>query len=186
MGLTNESREPGGVRVGSGMPISAVVSAGNLDTHYYRLGHGLPVVVLDIRAVVAARRIPGDLLELSRSCRVIVPDLHRVVAVEPPIGPVATSFATWLGGFVEGLGLDSVRFLVSWLLEEQLLGLLPRLSGRVDRVAIIGGAVAEPPATKCTGVSSVVIWRAGTGRPWPEIHEFLLAKDGSTPIPTAG
>ena len=122
---------------------AATVSAGNVDTPYHRLGSGPPVVALGIWADLDAQAIPQGLLVLSASCRIVVPDLDRVVTTALPVGPVAATFVAWLGGFLDGLGLASSSVIATWTLEEQLMGAVDSLSGRIDRIVTVGGPAAR-------------------------------------------
>lgn len=156
---------------------AAMVSAGNVDTPYHRLGHGPPAVALGLWANLDSRAIPQDLLALAASCRIIVPDLDRVAATALPVGPVATSFTDWLGGFLDGLGLASASLIASWVLEEQLMAAVASLSGRIDRIVIVGGAVAWPRVTPYTATAPVLIWRAGNGASWADVGRFLAGQE---------
>lgn len=175
---TSETRMTGREPVQAGIALTAaIVSAGNVDTPYHRLGHGPPVVVLGLWSNLDARAIPLDLLTLGASCRIIVPDLERVGPTASPVGPVAASFGGWLSGFLDGLGLASATMIASWVMEEQLIDVLGSLSGRIDRIVIVGGAVARPRVTPYTGTAPVLIWRAGNGPSWADVGRFLAGQE---------
>lgn len=174
----SETRPMGGEPAKAGVTLTAaIVSAGNIDTPYHRLGHGPPAVALGLWADLDARAIPQDLLALSAGCRIMVPDLDRVAATALPVGPTATCFRDWLGGFLDGLGLASASLIASWVLEEQLMAAVASLSGRIDRVVIVGGAVARPRVTPPTATAPVLIWRAGNGPAWADVGRFLAGQE---------
>jgi len=156
---------------------AAMVSAGNVDTPYHRLGHGPPAVALGLWANLDSRAIPQDLLALAASCRIIVPDLDRVAATALPVGPVATSFTDWLGGFLDGLGLASASLIASWVLEEQLLGAVTSLSGRIDRIVLVGGTAARSGVTPPPGPVAIPIRQAGSTPSWADIGRFLSGQE---------
>ena len=181
---TSETRLTGSEPVQAGITLTAaIVSAGNVDTPYHRLGHGRPVVVLGLWSDLDPRAIPTDLLTLGTRCRIVVPDLERVVATASPVGPVKASFGGWLCGFLDGLGLASATMIASWVLEEQLLHDLGDLSGRIDRIVIVGGAVSRPRITPPTATAPVLIWRAGSRPSWDDVGRFLAAQEPSIGAP---
>ena len=159
------------------MLTTAIVSAGNLDTPYHRLGHGPPAVALGLWADLDARAIPADLLILGTSCRIIVPNLERVAATALPVGTMATSFSDWLEAFLDGLGLTSASLIASWVLEEQLTGAVASLSDRIDRIVIVGGAAARSSVTLPPVPFPLPIRRAGTESSWADLGRFLSGQE---------
>lgn len=156
---------------------SAIVSAGNVDTPYRRLGHGPPAVALGLWPDLDARAVPQELRVLAASCRIIVPDLDRVAATALPVGPPAASFTDWLGGFLDGLGLASASLIASWVLEEQLSGAVASLSGRIERIVIVGGAAVRSGVTPAAGAFPLPIRRAGSEPSWADIGRFLSGRE---------
>jgi len=170
----SETRPMGGEPAKTEVTLTAaIVSAGNIDTPYHRLGHGPPVVALGLWADLDARAIPQDLRALSTGCRIMVPDLDRVAATALPVGPTATCFRDWLCGFLDGLGLASASLIASWVLEEQLTGAVASLSGRIDRIVIVGGTAARPGVAPSPGPFPLPVRRAGSEPSWADIGRFL-------------
>lgn len=170
----SEDRPMAGGPAKAGVTLTAaIVSAGNVDTPYHRLGHGPTVVALGLWGDLDARAIPQELRVLGASCRIFVPDLGRVAATALPVGPMATSFTDWLGGFLDGLGLASASLIASWVLEEQLMGAVASLSGRIDRIVIVGGAAARSGVAPSPGPFPLPVRRAGSDPSWADIGRFL-------------
>jgi pimeloyl-ACP methyl ester carboxylesterase len=110
--------------------VRAEVRAGDRVTRYFRAGAGR--VVLLLRPAAATTAWSAAAAELAARCRVIVPDI-----------PESPDFTSWLGDFLDGLGLESVTILADPALGEAAREFATR---EPDRVRLL----AEVPSTQVT------------------------------------
>ena len=92
----------------AGTPARATVCAGGVDTEYVRAGRGDAVLLL-----------AGDVDTLEMQQRIDVLARHFLVIAASP--PVNAEFNSWLGGFLDGLGLMRASVLVDASLTHLLM-----------------------------------------------------------------
>jgi pimeloyl-ACP methyl ester carboxylesterase len=117
----------------AGMPARALVCAGAVETEYLRAGCGAPVLLLlHGRATDWWNEDPAP--ESARRAFELLSARYRVIA---PTIPAGVGFATWLGDFLDGLGVDrpSVVAEPGLALAAQLFAI--EQPGRVHCVAVL-------------------------------------------------
>jgi hypothetical protein len=151
----------------------ATVCCGSVETEYRRAGRGDAVVALVARDWSAA---PTLFPALARDFRLIVPELDPVaVCRERP------TFAAWLTGFLDGLGISNVTLLADEQFGAAALGATLAEPVRVGRLVVVLDSTASddsPPATDgvlCgTGTRLLVTWMRPGGDSACEVAAALL------------
>jgi pimeloyl-ACP methyl ester carboxylesterase len=119
----------------------AQVLAADHLTRYTRTGTGNPVLLLDIGACSAdtagedGARWPELLERIAMSHRLIVPEI-----------PIATPrFASWLRGFIDGLGLAPIRLVAAGAVCVSALEFVLSDPDRVERLLLVPAGSSEEP-----------------------------------------
>lgn len=161
--------------------VRATVFDGVTDTPYHRAGRGAPVVVLAADDPGIANAL---LATLARQFRIIAPDIPTRRSSAPSTHP---SFPTWLRGFLDGLGLARVALVAEAHFGAAALAFALLEPERVDRLAVIFDAAAEPTphdaiadSLRRAGTPVLVSWLAAreAGEWSAEIARFLTAAPG--------
>lgn len=109
----------------------ATVTVGAIETSYQRAGTGRPLVLL-----VPPPPDVTVLTPLLARWRVIVPESTSVLAL--PGAPGSTPFATWLRGFLDGLGLQRACVVADASVAVALATVRAQQPELIDHVEIIG------------------------------------------------
>jgi len=119
-----------------GAPALASVTAGGVDTEYLRCGRGPALVLLTER---------GD----GAWTGGVVQELSRDFLVLAPRRPPGVTFADWLAGFLDGLGITRATIVAEGSELAPALAFADADSLRVARVAVLlrGATDLVPPAT---------------------------------------
>lgn len=110
----------------------ATVTVGDMETGYLRAGSGPALLlVLPASQTIGSSTTGGGTFDrlvdaLSPHCRVFVPDADS-----------ALPFATWLRGFMDGLGLDSASLLTDDGVGADALDFARTHPERVERIVIV-------------------------------------------------
>jgi pimeloyl-ACP methyl ester carboxylesterase len=154
------------------------VCDGVTDTSYHRAGRGAPVIVL---AADDSRIADALLATLALQFRAIAPDIPARRSSAPSTHP---SFPVWLRGFLDGLGLARVALVAEARFGAAALAFALLEPERVDRLAIIFDAAAEPipheaiaDSLRRAGTPVLVSWLAAreVGEWGAELARFLAA-----------
>ena len=131
--MTAPLRADGGL---GGAPVLASVTVGGVDTEYLRCGRGPALILLTERGDEAWTG--GVVQELSRDFLVLAP--RR---------PTGISFAEWLAGFLDGLGITRATIVAEGSELAPALAFADADSLRVARVAVLlrGATDLAPLAT---------------------------------------
>jgi pimeloyl-ACP methyl ester carboxylesterase len=119
--------------------VRATVHAGRIRMDYWHAGRGSPLLLLRGRDDgEAAPRTPW-LSTLTRSFRVLAPDLLASTGAE-----ARPAVATCLRGFLDGLGLERVAVVTDGSTAAEVLWLALSEPERVDRIVIVIPEDADP------------------------------------------
>jgi hypothetical protein len=135
--------------------IEAWVSAGGVDTRYWRAGTG-PCVLVLLDPVTLAEKVAGQALAtMARTHRVLIAETTDAIAGATSAGP--TSAGPWLRGLIEGLGVAPVGVIASTTVE---VALREYLSARSEAPACVlwlqSHALEGPQATTLEAPGSVL------------------------------
>jgi hypothetical protein len=112
--------------------IEAWVSAGGVDTRYWRAGIGPCVLVLLDPVTLVEIVTWQSLATLARTHRVLIAETTDAITGAVSAGP--TRVSSWLRGLIEGLGVAPVGFIASTTVEATLR---EYLSGRSEAPACV-------------------------------------------------
>jgi pimeloyl-ACP methyl ester carboxylesterase len=129
---------PSGAVAGRGAVSHAVVCVGDVETAYRRAGSGEPVVVLGLGAGDDAWLLE-ELAPLVTRARLIVPDRTTIAALAPECVASESAFASWLSGFLQGLGLDRPHVVAPARFGPELERYARTRPDELGRVAVIDG-----------------------------------------------
>jgi len=115
----------------------ASVMVGAIETSYRRAGRGMTVVVL-----TGGRGFPSTadaaLQPLVARARVVVPDHTTITALAACWSVEETPFGQWLGGFLEGIGVEDVCLVAPVELMYELQQFAATHPGVVTRCVLLG------------------------------------------------
>jgi len=123
---------------------SAALSVGEVETTYRRAGCGAPVVLLGLRADTESSLV-ARLTRPERARRALVPDGTTLTALATHPSPGESTFAVWLSGFLQGLGLDRPDVVAAAPFQDELARYATRHPGELGMVLIVddGGPSEE-------------------------------------------
>lgn len=120
----------------------ASVCCDAVETEYLRAGRGAPIVYIGSSATADDER-SAVLLSLASHFRVIVPLLESAPAILVPDDGLATSFALWLRGVLDGLGILAAGFVVERPVACAMLAFARANPDFVERVVLLGTATQQ-------------------------------------------
>lgn len=127
---------------------SAALSVGDVETVYRRAGSGAPVVLLGLQAETEAELVER-LARPGGRWRAIVPAGTTLTALATDGAVDESTFARWLSGFLQGLGLDCPHVVATGPFREELERFAEAHPEELGPVLIVddregsAGAVAE-------------------------------------------
>jgi len=131
--MSNEPSTEIPVRTGT---FRAVVRAGNSVTSYERTGSGHPVLVL-----------VGPDADIStpfwQAIRKAIGAQFRMVLPDPM--PSVNDLGEWLGGFLDGLGVDSASLVADERVGVAVIGFALLAPDRVKRLVLVSGNCPDVP-----------------------------------------